>query len=146
MTAVRAACAFPAGIHRIILSAALAMLAGCVTSRQDASQTVDGSAPGKILIRYEVGQEDASRPGAFLVHRAATPAGPFVQLNEEPLALSSRRPGQVVTLYEDRGVVLGRTYHYYLERVGPDGQKTKATEVAAATALLPLQAEDQGKR
>ncbi|MBI5154920.1 hypothetical protein HZA57_06760 [Candidatus Poribacteria bacterium] len=113
-----------------------AMLAGGETVPPDAA---------KILIRYEWTERDAAAPPrGFLVHRAANATGPFECLTPEPLRLGRPEIGVSETLYVDRTARAGATYYYYLDALDASGRQVKWTNVTAAKAILPLEAEDFG--
>jgi len=99
----------------------------------------------KIHVRYRWTAVDEQQSGAGLeVYRSEDLAGPFTCLTPDPVRLRGAAPGDVRLVMTDYGVRMGRTYYYYLARVMPDGKRVKATDVAAASAVLPLQREDWG--
>jgi hypothetical protein len=128
---------------RFLVAALLGLAtAGCALFASSAK--APNADAGKILVRYQLASDSsAPAPTGYHVHRANSFHGPFERLTEKPIAPPRGRPGETVTLFVDRDVRLGQTYYYYLESVDRRGVTSKASEVVAARAVLPLQVEDR---
>lgn len=120
----------------IVLSWLMAMLTACGGGGPRAG--VDPAA-GKIVVQFEYQASDlAPPPAGFHVYRSVEATGPFSRITAVPIPpMPGARAGSRQVLLGDRGLVPGRAYFYYIERVEADGRTRKVTTVTRAEAILP---------
>jgi hypothetical protein len=129
-------------ITQALLAIILAPLLAACASRQGG--TYDTASLGKINIVYHYSSQDAKEPPAgFNVYRASMLRGPFERVNADMIkAAPSPKAGLQQELVTDYGLPLGSELFYYVEKVSPAGVARKATNVAPAVVVLPMQPED----
>jgi hypothetical protein len=73
----------------------------------------------------------------YLVYRATDRLGPFQRISPRILRVPADGQAQHSYVFEDRDVIVGKTYFYYIDGVNNSGQKSRFTGVLAKTIAVP---------
>ncbi len=82
-------------------------------------------------------QQD-SRLYGYLVYRAGRREGPYRRISREIVHVTPpNAEGVSEYRFVDRDVIPGRTYFYYIETLGTDGQKARLSDILAKKVAEP---------
>lgn len=90
------------------------------------------ASPASVVVSWETASEvDAA---GFLIYRSDSSDGPFLSLNETPIAAQGDPLVGASYRYDDREVVWGQRYFYQLEEVQRDGVRHRFPNVVEGRA------------
>lgn len=90
------------------------------------------TSPATVVLEWETASEVGSL--GFYVHRAESPEGPFIQLNEQPVPVQGDDLTGAHYTYRDKTARWGRVYYYQLESLEQDGYRQRYPDLVTARA------------